>query len=614
METHEHEAAADGRGGALPGADRSGSSGACGGGAPPRPAVSRRVLATDPPVIAKTKALISASGRADVASLAQGVVHWGPPRAALRAAAAATAAALRAPSSGGAALNAYGPTPGLPALRAALKRQLEDRGLGGYAPVVTPGANCAFTVALLALADEDDAVVLFRPVYFNHKMAVQMTGGGRRLLLAPLRQDLRPDLDWLEGVLSQHPPGRGGGGPGGGGGEGSGGGGGEEGGGSGAAARPPKVVVLVNPANPTGILLTAAELGRAAALTAAAGAWLVIDNTYCDFVYDGRRHHCPAGPHVVHLFSLSKAYGMMGWRVGYIALPPPGCEGTGEAGAAAEAGAAGRPEAEDLGDGGPLMSEVLKVQDSIPICAAQISQIVALAALEGDGGGGGESGCGGGGGGGESGGGGGGGGGSESGGGGGSGGGGESGGGCGGGGDCGGGGGRGSGAETRPDSNAGGGGGAEAAGADAEEARVGELFGCAYTSARAAALAAGSRGAVRAALESALGPGAVAGGEGGIYFFARLPLGFEERDEDAVRWLVAEHGVCVVPGSACGAPGWLRVAFANLPPAPCAAAAARLGAGLAALAARGPAALGGPGGVGGGGTAARVGAPEATTG
>jgi hypothetical protein len=35
----------------------------------------------------------------------------------------------------------------------------------------------------------------------------------------------------------------------------------------------------VNPANPTGVLLTRAELDRAAALTAAAGAWLVIDNT-----------------------------------------------------------------------------------------------------------------------------------------------------------------------------------------------------------------------------------------------------------------------------------------------------------------------------------------------
>jgi aspartate/methionine/tyrosine aminotransferase len=110
--------------------------------------------------LGRSQAIIAASGRAaDVTSLAQGVVFWGPPRAALRAAAAATAAALSdASGAAAAALNSYGPTPGLPALRDALKRELAGRGLTGYAPVVTPGANCAFTVALLAICDEGDSV------------------------------------------------------------------------------------------------------------------------------------------------------------------------------------------------------------------------------------------------------------------------------------------------------------------------------------------------------------------------------------------------------------------------------------------------------------------------
>lgn len=46
--------------------------------------VSDRVEATDSPVIVKTKALIAASGRSDVVSLAQGIVHWPPPPAALQ--------------------------------------------------------------------------------------------------------------------------------------------------------------------------------------------------------------------------------------------------------------------------------------------------------------------------------------------------------------------------------------------------------------------------------------------------------------------------------------------------------------------------------------------------
>ena len=468
--------------------------------------------ATDPPVVAKTKAIIAASGRPqDVASLAQGVVHWPPPRAALRTAARLAADAARAAessdpaaSSAAALLHSYGPTPGYPPLRAALRRRMARWGLQGYEPVVTPGANCAFTVALIALCDETDGVALFPPVYFNHKMSCQMLGGASRIMLAPVRErDLRPDLDWLERVCLG-------------------------GGGSDGAADPPvlplpKVVVLVNPANPTGIALTRQELDRAASLTARAGAWLLIDNTYADFTFDGREHYCPRGPNVVHLFSMSKAFGMMGWRIGWIALPPDEQE---EAGEAAGHSSYGAGVAEDLGEGGLLLSEILKVQDSIPICATQLSQAVALAALEGDGG---------------------------------------------------------------------------------NDENDDDDFGDGFVSRRVADLAANNRPIVRAALAAALGDDNVLGGEGGIYFFARLPPAFAERarsvesgDDDVVRWLVARAGVCVLPGSACAAPGWLRVAFANLPPKECAAAAERLRAGLEELVRRGPAALDGDDDKGGG--------------
>jgi hypothetical protein len=50
-----------------------------------------------------------------------------------------------------------------------------------------------------------------------------------------------------------------------------------------------------------------------------------------------------------------------------------------------------------------------------------------------------------------------------------------------------------------------------------------------------------------------------------------------------VEWLIQEHGVCIIPGSACGAPGYVRVAFANLTPEQCSVAAGRLKAGLQQL-------------------------------
>jgi aspartate/methionine/tyrosine aminotransferase len=53
---------------------------------------------------------------------------------------------------------------------------------------------------------------------------------------------------------------------------------------------------------------------------------------------------------------------------------------------------------------------------------------------------------------------------------------------------------------------------------------------------------------------SPLGEDAIAGGEGAIYFFVRLPPGCDD-DVAVNEWLVREAGVCTVPGSSCGAPG-----------------------------------------------------------
>ncbi len=64
-----------------------------------------------------------------------------------------------------------------------------------------------------------------------------------------------------------------------------------------------------------------------------------------------------------------------------------------------------------------------------------------------------------------------------------------------------------------------------------------------------------------------------------------------EDDEAVVEWLVREHGVCVIPGSACGAAGYIRAAYANLQPEACREAGQRLKQGLQQLVAEGMAAL-----------------------
>ena len=59
----------------------------------------------------------------------------------------------------------------------------------------------------------------------------------------------------------------------------------------------------------SGVLLDRSELERASALCGAVGAWLVVDNTYEHFTYDGCEHACVSGPHIVNLYSFSKVGG-----------------------------------------------------------------------------------------------------------------------------------------------------------------------------------------------------------------------------------------------------------------------------------------------------------------
>ena len=90
-----------------------------------------------------------------------------------------------------------------------------------------------------------------------------------------------------------------------------------------------------------------------------------------------------------------------------------------------------------------------------------------------------------------------------------------------------------------------------------------------------------NREIVKEALEP-LGMENVKGGEGAIYLWAKLP---EEHGDDfkAVRWLAHRHGVVVIPGSASGSPGHVRVSFGGLKEEEMRAAAERLRKGLEEL-------------------------------
>jgi len=391
---------------------------------------SKRIKATDTPCIVTMQKMLR--GKEGVMSLAQGIVHWAPPESVAKAVAA---------SAGDPETNAYGADDGMASLRNALIDKLRnENGIEGVDVMITAGANQAYTNVVVGLLDAEDRSVLFKPFYFNHLMALQMTGGGENVLLGPVKEnDFLPDTDWLEGKLAED------------------------------TAQRIRLVTVVNPCNPTGMALPAAHLDKISKLCAKWGAWLVVDNTYEHFTYeeDGFcAHSAISGDHIVNIFSFSKAYGMMGWRVGYLAYPPS------------------------------LRDELMKVQDTIAICPSIASQTAAQAAL----------------------------------------------------------------AEGRS-----------------------------WVRERVRGIVANKQLMI-SSIEKVLGPDSVIGGSGAIYLMVRLPDGCGD-DFRIVEWLCDSHRVCVIPGSACGAPGTVRVCYANLHPEKCKDAIQRLCEGLKVLRELGAAAL-----------------------
>jgi aspartate/methionine/tyrosine aminotransferase len=85
-----------------------------------------------------------------------------------------------------------------------------------------------------------------------------------------------------------------------------------------------KLIVICNPNNPTGARLTAAELDAIATVADRHGAWILSDEVYRGAELDGQETASMWGrsPRAIITSGLSKAYGLPGLRIGWIAGPP----------------------------------------------------------------------------------------------------------------------------------------------------------------------------------------------------------------------------------------------------------------------------------------------------
>jgi aminotransferase len=187
--------------------------------------------------------------------------------------------------------NIYTRCDGITRLREAIaQKQRRDYGLN-YDPenevLVASGATAGYHVAAMALLNPGDEVLVFEPFYGYHVNTLKSLRVNP-VLVALAEPDWQLDADALR-----------------------------------AAITPRTRAILVNtPANPSGKIFTRPELEEVAAACRQHDLFLITDEIYEYFVYDGARHICPASlegmrERTIVLSGFSKTFSITGWRVGY---------------------------------------------------------------------------------------------------------------------------------------------------------------------------------------------------------------------------------------------------------------------------------------------------------
>ncbi|MGB3501655.1 MAG: aminotransferase [Mesorhizobium sp.] len=220
----------------------------------------------------------------------------------------------------------YGPIEGEMVLRAALAEH--QSALYG-APIkaaniqITAGCNQAFFAMAIALAGAGERILLTNPCYFNHETTLAMLGIGVDYLPLDASTGFLPEPAAVEAALV-------------------------------AGVR---ALALVSPNNPTGAVYPAGLLAEIAAICRRRGVWLILDETYRDFLPpDATRPHdlfqSPDwGDTLVQLYSFSKSFCIPGHRLGAITASPA------------------------------LVAQISKIMDNLQICAPRAPQTAVAKAL-----------------------------------------------------------------------------------------------------------------------------------------------------------------------------------------------------------------------------------------
>jgi len=192
--------------------------------------------------------------------------------------------------------NQYAPMTGLPRLReqVALKvAGLYGRAVSAESEVtIVPGATEAIFCAVQALIRPGDEAIVLDPCYDSYEPSVQLAGG--RCVHVPLNlPDFSVDWQRLRDAITPRT----------------------------------RLIFINSPHNPSGALLSRADLDQLAALIRDRDIYLISDEVYEHLVFDGAEHasvlaHDELYARALVVSSFGKTYHVTGWKTGYVVAPP----------------------------------------------------------------------------------------------------------------------------------------------------------------------------------------------------------------------------------------------------------------------------------------------------
>ncbi len=187
----------------------------------------------------------------------------------------------------------YTPALGLPELREAIAGFYQTRHGVTVSPsrvVITAGASGALLLAIAALVNPGDQVLMADPGYPANRHFVRMMGG--EAVGIPVGPDSHYQL--TPALIEQH------------------------------WSERTVAVLAATPSNPTGTLISREHLAAMAAFAQRRNGVLMVDEIYHGLVYEGRETTAlDAGDNVFVINSFSKYFNMTGWRLGWMVVPEP---------------------------------------------------------------------------------------------------------------------------------------------------------------------------------------------------------------------------------------------------------------------------------------------------